>query len=115
MTIEEFIARYEGTNAEYVDGVVRIPGERIPFERPATAPLLVLLAVPGEGRWLDAFQAMAEHLRAGALAVVILDARHATACVYRDDKPPAILQAGDTARHPRRGAGLQRPVGRLFA
>jgi Uma2 family endonuclease len=84
-------------------------------ERPATAPLLVLLAVPREGRWLDAFEAMAKHLQAGAQAVVVLDPRHGTACVYRDDEPPKVLHESDTLTLPDVLPGFSVPVAQFFA
>lgn len=115
LTIEEPVAQCAGPNAELVDGAVRIPGVQAPFERPATAPLLVFLAVSREGRWLDVFQAMAEHLRAGARAVVVLDLRHATACVYRDDEPPKVLREADTLTIPDVLPGFSLPVARLFS
>jgi Uma2 family endonuclease len=77
-------------------------------------PELVVEVCSTTDRWLDIHEKVAEYLRAGVLAVVVLDPRTPTAHVFSGDEPPRTLGLEDELTLPAILEGFRVRVGRFF-
>ena len=77
-------------------------------------PELVVEVCSATDRWLDIHEKFAEYLRAGVLAVVVLDPKPQAALVFRGDDAPKILGIEDELVLPGVLESFRVRVGRFF-
>jgi Uma2 family endonuclease len=92
----------------------RIPKGDDPVSYPSIAPELVCEVLSPSDRWTEALQKASEYLKAGVLAVLIVDPKDRTAHVFEADRPPVALGPDDVLRLERILPGFEVVVGRLF-
>ena len=78
-------------------------------------PELVVEVRSASDRWVEIHEKVAEYLRAGVLAVVVLDPKPQTAHVFSADGPPIMLESEDELVLAGVLEGFRVRVGRFFA
>jgi Uma2 family endonuclease len=111
-----------GTNPDTVRGAdvcffgyERLPRGEVPDGLLSVAPDLVVEVRSPSDRWTEIFAKVAEYLRVGVRAVVVLDPATATASVYRSDELRQIFHNSDPLTLPDVLPGFSVAVDRLFA
>jgi len=92
----------------------RLPRGPIPRGYGSEIPELVIEVRSPSNRWRDLHDKVAEYLRAGVLAVVVLDPERTTAHVFGPDEAPVALTANQDLTLPGILPGFTVRVGRLF-
>ena len=77
-------------------------------------PELVVEVCSANDRWFEIHEIVTEYLRAGVLAVVVLDPKPQTAHVFTADQPPRTLSVEDELTLPGILEGFRVRVGRFF-
>ncbi|WP_337176354.1 Uma2 family endonuclease [Paludisphaera sp.] len=93
----------------------RVPKGREPVGYAATPPDLACEVISPSDRWKDVMEKVGEYLKAGVLAVVVLDPDKRTAHVVQVDRPPVALGPDDVLRLEPILPGFEVVVGQLFA
>ena len=92
----------------------RLPRGPIPEGILAVNPELVIEVRSPSNTWSELFLKVGEYLRAGVLAVVILDSETSTASVFRPNVLQQIIQATEMLTVPEILPGWAMQVGKLF-
>lgn len=92
----------------------RLPKGPAPEGFSEVVPELAVEVMSPSNDWSDIFVKTGEYLKAGALAVLVLDPDTATASVYRKDELQQIFDNGDDLVIPDVLPGFAVPVKRIF-
>ena len=110
-----------GTNPDTIRGAdlcyfsyQRLPKGKIPDGLLPVVPNLVVEVRSPSELWTELFAKVGEYLKAGVDVVIVLDAKSASASVYRPDELQQIFHNGDALVVPDVLPGFSVPVQRLF-
>ncbi len=92
----------------------RLPKGPVPDGLLPVVPDLLVEVRSSSERWTDLFAKVVEYLQAGVRVVIVLDAKTATASVYRPDELQQIFHNGDALVVPDVLPDFSVPVLRLF-
>ncbi|OJW15660.1 MAG: hypothetical protein BGO49_15565 [Planctomycetales bacterium 71-10] len=92
----------------------RLPKGDPPAGYAPSPPELVCEVLSPSDRWTETLQKASEYLKAGVLAVLIVDPKDRTAHVFEADRPPVALGPDDVLRLERILPGFEVVVGKLF-
>ena len=92
----------------------RLPKGPVPDGVGPEIPELVVEVRSPSDRWREVQAKVSEYLKAGVLAVVVLDPDSETGHVFTSDDPPRTLAASDDLVLPGVLEGFRVPVGRFF-
>lgn len=105
--------RVRGADVLYVS-FTRMPRGPAPEGFSEIVPELTVEVMSPSNDWSDIFVKIGEYLKAGVLAVLVLDSDSATASVYRKDELQQIFDNGDDLVIPNVLPGFAVPVKKLF-
>lgn len=110
LSAEEFVRRHDRMRIEFVAGEVLFtpPLASTPDNGPPTH--VVIEVRPASAGMAAFYGKIGQHLKAGALAVVLFDEATGKACIYRNDEPPEELPRNEEVKLP----GFAVSVRRLF-
>jgi Uma2 family endonuclease len=92
----------------------RLPRGPLPTGYGPEVPELVVEVCSLSDRWVDINEKVTEYLRAGVLAVVVLDPKPQTAHVFSGEDAPILLRSEDELVLPGILEGLRVRVGQFF-
>jgi len=92
----------------------RLPNGPLPAGYGPELPELVVEIRPEDDRWRAVLEKVSESLRAGVLAVVVLDPEPQVAHLFSADDPPKTLAADDELILPSVLPGFRARVARFF-
>jgi len=92
----------------------RLPKESVPTGYPTAAPELVFEVLSPSDRWPDVLAKVGEYLKAGVLAVCVVDPEREVVIVHDADHPGRTVAADDELVLPECAGGWRIAVRQLF-
>jgi Uma2 family endonuclease len=93
----------------------RLPEGPLPEGYSEQSPEIVWEVLASDDRWTDIMRKTTEYLKAGVLAVCLLDSELETAWLYFADAPPRKLTENEAMTFPGILEGFSEPLSRFFA